>query len=129
MLTSLLSHSLLISLADDDGDGEPDDAVVLAAERAAEAEVRAALASGGFDHTAPFGDAANDIAGALAAERLFAFRRDLALGVWADRIAHARASLAEIAAGRLRLPEIPAARVGDIPESAPLHRIATMGGL
>jgi len=84
-LQHALSPDVLAGLADDDGDGTPDAAVVQSAVDAAVEEVRRATGEG--EDLSPV---ARDIAVTLAVERLYERRREALPGPWSQRAERAR---------------------------------------
>lgn len=124
-LYALLGVETALGLTDDDGDGQPDTAVVQHAWEAAQAEVLTALEQGGAPPVLE--PALMDIAHTLMAERLFLRRRAALPGPWAERADRARAILREIADRRHPITRPHGIEGGATTE--PLHRIDTMRGL
>ena len=100
LLEAILSPEVIAGLADDDGDGEPDAAVIAEASAAAEAEVRQRLAGAVTLPGSGWPKHLISIAATFAIERLYERRREAMPGPWRERAERARVILNEVAAGR-----------------------------
>ena len=107
-LQQALDPGVLVALADDNGDGLADAAVIDAALAASDAWVRHRV---GATHTLTAGGnlpaVLDDIILTLAIERLFERRRDVPPGVWTQRADRARRLVDDIVAGIVPLAGAP----------------------
>lgn len=108
-IQSRLEEPTLVGLADDDGDGAADPAVVAAAIADADAEIDAAL---GGRYSVPVDSPPallRAISAWLAIAALFRRRRETPSPAHAEQAEHARALLAMLGEGRCFLPGVAAA--------------------
>lgn len=99
-LQRILSPDVLVELADDNGDGVADAAVLGAATNAAVQEVRHAVSGSVRLEGTELPPLLRDIAATFAVGRLYERRREALPGPWAERMQRARTLLGEVAEGR-----------------------------
>jgi Bacteriophage Mu, Gp36 len=134
--TETLEHAIggeaLAVLTSETPGSDPDQQVITEAIEVALAVVRHYLHHGGYDEVQSLPAIAEDWALALVVERLFARRREMPPGLWAEQANLARHQLMEIANGSRIVPGLTRTEQRILPSgntTPPLHRQSTLSRL